>query len=67
MRDWRPPRWGVVTALVLVLIAGLAVAWDDNWLKSPIERRVAVERTPSHPPMTTLLLMLRALKNSTQI
>ena len=41
MRDWRPPRWGVVAAVVLVLIAGLAVAWDDNWLKSPIERRVA--------------------------
>jgi len=41
LRDWRPPRWGVVAALVLVLVAGLAIAYDDNWLKAPIERRVA--------------------------
>jgi uncharacterized protein involved in outer membrane biogenesis len=40
-RDWRPPRWGVVTALVLVMVAGLAIAYDDNWLKTPIERRVS--------------------------
>ena len=42
MRDWRPPRWGVLTAVVLVLVAGLALAYDDNWFKLPIERGVAV-------------------------
>jgi AsmA family protein len=41
LRDWRPPRWGVVGALALALIAGIALAYDDNWLKAPIERRVA--------------------------
>ena len=41
LRDWRPPRWGVVTAVALALVAVLAVAYDDNWLKLPIERRVA--------------------------
>src|SRR5688572_11042598 len=41
LRDWRPPRWGVVTAVALALAAVLVVAYDDNWLKLPIERRVA--------------------------
>ena len=41
LRDWRPPRWGVVTAVALALATVLAVAYDDNWLKAPIERRVA--------------------------
>ena len=40
LRDWRPPRWGVVAAVALMLLAGVVVAWDDNWLKSPLERRV---------------------------
>ena len=41
LRDWRPPRWGVVAAVLLALIAGLALAYDDNWIKALIERRVA--------------------------
>ena len=41
LRDWRPPRWGVVAAVLLALIAGLALAYDDTWIKALIERRVA--------------------------
>jgi uncharacterized protein involved in outer membrane biogenesis len=41
LRDWRPPRWGVVAAVLLALIAGLALAYDDTWIKTLIERRVA--------------------------
>jgi uncharacterized protein involved in outer membrane biogenesis len=37
---WQPPRWGVVAVALALLVTGLVLAFDDNWLKHPIERRV---------------------------
>ncbi len=41
LRNWRPPRWGIVASALLLILGGLALAFDDDWLKRPIERRVA--------------------------
>jgi uncharacterized protein involved in outer membrane biogenesis len=39
--SWHPPRWVVVAVVVLLLLTGLALAFDSDWLKRPIERRVS--------------------------
>jgi uncharacterized protein involved in outer membrane biogenesis len=41
LRDWRPPRWGVIAAMLLVAAGALALTFEWNWVKRPIERRVA--------------------------
>ena len=37
----RVPPWQVALVVMLVLLVALLLAWDWNWFKGPIERRVA--------------------------
>jgi AsmA family protein len=41
LSDWRPPRWGVIAAVLVVAACVLALSFEWNWLKRPIEHRVA--------------------------
>jgi hypothetical protein len=40
-RDRRAHAWQIALLVTLVLLGALALAWDWNWFKGPIERRVA--------------------------
>ena len=41
LHGWRPPRWGVFVAVVAALVVVLALTFDWNWLRPPIESRVS--------------------------
>jgi uncharacterized protein involved in outer membrane biogenesis len=41
LSKWHPPRWGIVAILVVASVVGLALAFDSDWLRHPIERRVS--------------------------
>lgn len=40
-RHWPPPRWMLVLSAVLLALGVLIAVFDWNWVKGPIERRVA--------------------------